>query len=89
MFASAGALLIMSSCNNANSEKAESSMEAEIVASTDSSIAAVVDTADSVAMLILHSVNTNLAAERVMAILQGMNSTLTKMAILVSLKWGR
>ena len=40
-------------------------------------------------MLILHFVNTNLAAERVMAILQGMNSTLTKMAILVSLKWVR
>lgn len=49
MFASAGALLIMSSCNNANSEKAESCKEAEIVASTDSTITAEVDTAVSVA----------------------------------------
>ena len=44
MFASAGALLIMSSCNNANSEKAESGKDAKIVASTDSTITAEVDT---------------------------------------------
>lgn len=49
MFASAGVLLIMVSCNNANSEKSESSKDAKIVASTDSTITAEVDTVVSVA----------------------------------------
>jgi hypothetical protein len=44
MFASAEVLLIMTSCNNASSEKSESSKDAKIVASTDSTITAEVDT---------------------------------------------
>lgn len=47
MFASAGVLLIMVSCNNANSEKSESSKDAKIVASTDSTITAEADTVAS------------------------------------------